>query len=149
MLCLLCGPAGVSHEFGFLFSLHSLKRFLLFGTQIHGSGRIVFAGLPEVTTSASSFSAASIRPASLVGFFGAVVGLLNRSLRRWWDYVGVKFFLLVRILRRFHRKYVLVLLICVDLVVLLPILLLPHQLSLLHSPFVVCIRLCILLYLRV
>ena len=53
---LLSGPAIMPHEFGFLFSLHSLKR--LFSSQDtdwsygqhlpHGSGSIVFADLPEV-----------------------------------------------------------------------------------------------------
>ena len=34
LLCLLVGPAGVPHQFGFLFSFHSFKRSLLFRTLI-------------------------------------------------------------------------------------------------------------------
>ena len=41
LLCLLDGPAGVPHEFGFLFSFHSFKRSFLFGELI-GSVASIF-----------------------------------------------------------------------------------------------------------
>ena len=66
-----------------------------------------------------------------------------------WDYVRVKFFWLIRVLRRFHGEHVLILHIGVCLIVLLPAQLLPHQLSLFHALFVICVGLCIFFYLCV
>ena len=53
LLCLLDGPAGVPHKFGFLFSFHSFKRSFLFGALIGPVAsifpmKVTAAGLAEV-----------------------------------------------------------------------------------------------------
>ena len=113
------------------------------------SGRIVFARLPEVR----GLGLFLFRGPCWTCFFGWTLWsccYLTPSKVVWMVGLCRDQVLLADLsLGRFHRKYILMLLICVGLVILLPTLLLPHQLSLLHSPFVVCIRHCILLYLRV
>ena len=99
------GPAGMPHEFGFLFSFHSFKRSFLFRTLIGPVASIYpmkvteqfLRALRRSAASASSFSSARVGPALLMVFFGVVV-LLLRRLCGWWDYVRIKFFWLIRIL---------------------------------------------------
>ena len=131
--CLLGRPAGVCYEFGILFIFNSFECPFLFRTLISSVASIFpmkvteqfLRALRRSAASASSFSAAPVGPTPLMVFFGAVVVLLLRGLSGWWDYVRIEFFWLIRILRRFNREYVLILLIGVCLIVLLPAQLLP------------------------